>query len=1045
MDYRPVRVFLLTLFSLVVVAGTAHATNVVEGTSVSGAYVSMSCWNYSSYKYPWQSTTAGNSGAFTFDKDAKYGPCGSYYTGYDYTCKIYAYPNSTNSDYVSATSSEFTPSCNSTTTITLTHAQKNKTINVSLSDGVGAITSGITVYAYQQGGSYDYSYTSSISNSGVATLKAAAGKYYVGAYCTNYSDCDYSGYPSTYVTLVSSDTSASTTLTFKVNRSTLSIGVTNGANPISSVYVSAYTYSNDSSEYTSGKSSRVYVSGQTNSNGAVSLKVPAGTYTVYVSPPYGSSYASTSKEYTVGDAELLAITITLSSKNSPFTVAVKDENGTAISGAYVSGWTNDGGTYDSFWGQTSSSGVLTANGVEGRKYQVSAYYWSSYSSGVATSNICNYNTEGYQTAQASTSGVSLTFTFPICDHTLNFTAVDSSGAKISTVNYGWVEVKPASQSSSDTCYAGTGASLSSGAGSVKVRASTKYTATLYMWDSSYVAGDSVSVTSGASGNTSDVNLTLLKIDASIKGSFLDSKGNGISVSDVSYIYVYTTKDKVYRSCDVSSGSFTCNVSAGTWCLGYWVDYSSGYVSMSPGSSTQCHAVASGESLSKNLTLLKTGSIIVTVKDPAGSPSANTWVEATATSVADYGSKRDNYYYGQGCSTNSSGTCTIRVGASDEGVTYYVNAHTPYGILKDNNWTQPDEQSIAITAGGSGEVVLSFGQPDGQIKITIAQGSASLSTKALRHHSKGVLKSTGDSSGPTKGATVDIFSNSGAYATGITDDDATATLNCTVADDWYGVAYSIYGNTLYMSEATEITCKKTPSAEGETVGTAEITIKETATLPECQSKTFDASVATSLECTDGFSVSFPSAVLDSYGSNVSVSVSPALTPFKANERPATFYGYRVKATKVSTSEEIITLNGYATIIVPCSTTQLTSIGIELADTKCKYNDSSVDAYKDVACVHDTGSCKVTMTTNHLTDFIITGNGNLKGLDGTPEGVTPPEVGDTGSASSGSSGSCGCRTGSGPVDLPTALLGLLPFLPAFFLRRMYREKVRRDRRR
>jgi hypothetical protein len=359
----------------------------------------------------------------------------------------------------------------------------------------------------------------------------------------------------------------------------------------------------------------------------------------------------------------------------------------------------------------------------------------------------------------------------------------------------------------------------------------------------------------------------------------------------------------------------------------------------------------------------------------------------------------------------------------------------YGVLKERTWTQPDEQSVTIAAGGSGEVILSFGKPDGQIRVTIAQTSASLSTTALRHGSKGVLKASGDDANVLENATVDIFSNSGAYATGATDSNGTVTLNCTVADKWYAVAYHIFGNTLYMSEATEFTCKKIPSSERESVGTVDVGIKETATLPECQSRSFDASVATTLECTDGSTFAFPSAVLDSYGSTVTVNIDSVVTPFKANERPAFWLAKRVKATK-DTGEEIIKLNGYVTITLPCDSTQLTKLGLALTDCKCKYNDPSLDAYKDVPCVQSSSKCEVTITTNHLTDFVITGNGNLKALDGTPEGVTPTSPGDTGSsATGGNSGSCGCRAGSGPVDLPTVLFGLLPFLPAVFLRRMF----------
>lgn len=1029
MGYSSKIVGILTLFILVMAAVPARAVTIASGTSIASATVYLSCWNYTKQKYPWHSTTAKSDGTFAFSDSYYYGPCGTYYKGIDYTCKVSAYPPYGTSDYVMAYSSEFAIDCSNTTAITLVHEKKNKTIKVSITDGVGAITSGVSVYVSRSdGNSYDYSSTTTATN-GVYELKATKGKYYVSAYCTNYSNCDYSGYPNTYVALSESDSSASATLKFKLNKSSLAIAVSDGSKGIGGVYVSAYTYAGTSA-YTTGTSDYVYISGKTNSGGAVTLKVPAGTYTVWVSAPYESNYSSLSKEVTVGDAELLAVPVVLSSKSAKFTVTVKDENGNAITRANVSGWTNDSGTYDYFWGKTSSTGTFTANAVDGRKYQVGAYYWPPYENGIPTTNICNYNLEGYQTAKASASGVSLTYTFPLCDHTVSLKTVDSSGVLVDTSS-GWVEVKPAAQTSSDGYYAGTGATITNGKGSAKMRPNTKYTGKLSTWGTDYSAGDKVTFTTGASGGTSDVSLVLSKIDATISGSFIDSAGNAVSVKDTSYLYVYTTKDGNYRSCSTNQGTYTCDVSAGNWCLGYWVDYNSGYVSLSPGSSSQCYEVKSKDALKKNITLLKTGKILVTVKNPVGGIQANTWVEATASSVASYGTNKDNYYYGQGCVTGNDGTCTISVGASDSGTTYYVNAHTPYNIIKDNNWTQPDEQSVTLAAGGSAEVILSFGEPDGEITINLLETSATISAKHVGMV-KSVLKASGDDASVLENATVDIFSNSGAYATGATDSGGTAKLKCTVADKWYAVAYHIFGNYLYMSEATEFDCPKAGSADATS---KEVKIKQVASLPECQSKSFDASQATTLDCTDGFSVSFPENVLDSYGTNVSVTLAPVVTPFKSNMRPATFYGWRIKASKTDTNEEIITLNGYATITCPCDTSQLEKVGLTLAETQAKYYDSSQDAYKDVSCTQDTSSCKVTMTTNHLTDFVIAGNGNLKGLDGTPEGVIPsdPVSGGGDAASGGNSGSCGCRQGSGPVNLPTALLSLLPLVPIFFLRR------------
>lgn len=1006
-----------------------------DGNRLSNTSIYLSCYNYSAYKYPWQSTTTDSSGEYTFATSYTYGPCGSYYTGSSYTCVVSSSVYD-RSDYIAyVTGESFACDCAATRRSDLTHQRKTRTLRMTLSDGVGTINDGMTVNAYLQSGGSDYPSTTTATAAGVYDLKVATGTYYVYASCTNYQRCDYSGSPNMTVKVTESDTVVTATLTFQVNDSTLAVAVSNGSSGIANAWVSAYSYNNTTSSSASGSSTYVSVSGQTDSNGAVSLKVPAGTYTVYVSPPYPSSYVSTEQQVTVGKATLLAVSAVLASKNSTIVNKVVDGNGNAVSGVYVSGWVPSGDTHDYFWGQTGSDGTYTASAVSGLTYQVSAYYSPSYTSGVANSTVCNYNQEGSQSAKAGDSTVSVTFTFPICDHTVSMKTVDASGALLSTA-YGWAEVKPASQSSSDTYYSGVGASLSNGAGSVQVQAGTKYTASLYMWDANYVAGDDVSFTAGASKGTTDITFSLVAVDATISGNFVAANGTTISDADLTYMYVYATKGKSYRSCTASSGSYTCNVSAGDWCLGYWVDYNSGYVSQSPGTATSCYTVASKDALTKNLTLLKTGSIVVTVKNPVGTLQDNVWVEAKATSVEDYGDTSDNIYYGQGCVTNSEGTCTIHVGASADGTTYYLNAYTPYDILKENNWTQPSEQAVTVAEGGSAAVELSFGEPDGTVVIALEEGTAAISAPI-----KSVHKAAGDETSVVASATVDIFSNSGAYATGTTDDTGQVTLNCTVADTWYAAAYRIVSNALYMSEVTEITCTATPG-DAQT-----ISIRQAATLPECVSKTVDAGDTATFECTDGFSIAFPANSLGADGTNVSVSVAPTVTPSMAAYRPASFYGYSVTATKTATQEAIIALNGNATLVIPCNASQIEKVGLETADLEPCYFDTSNGSYKTIGeATTDDTECLVTMSVDHLTDFVIAGNGNLKGLDGTTDGVEPESQGGsddgTGSGASSATGGCGCRTTRGPLDARALLGGLLPFLPLLLLvvlRRRRRESM------
>lgn len=1010
-----------------------QGTVTANGSAVSNASVYLNCYNYSTYKYPYQYATTDSNGAFSMDTAgtkyssyyysssySDYGPCGTYYSGGSYTCAIQVYPPYGQYNVTSYKTSDFTPSCNSVRKETIALPLKDKKIKLTLTDGINVITSGITTYCYNQGGNYDYSNVTSASSDNIYTHSAVAGTYYCGGYCTNYSSCDYSGYPNVTVKLGANDTSVSGTLTFKANKSTLAVTVTNGTSSIANASVSAYSYGSGTSTYGTAYNDYVSVWGQTDANGAISLRVPAGTYTLSVWPPWqtsGNTYVSKTQEVTVGNAELKAISVVLQAKNSKINVAVVDGKGKAINGASISGWVNGGGSYDSFWGTTDSGGNYTAAVMEGLTYQVSAYYYPSSTSGSTNTNVCNYNLEGYQSVKAGASPVSISYTFPICDHTLSIKTVDSSGTQVTNAN-GWIEAKPTTQSKSDYYYAGVGTSLSSGAATLRVQSGAEYTVSLYMWDPTYVAGEDKRVTAGAADGSSDVQLTLETLDASIHGGYLDADGAPIADLMATYLYVYATKGKSYRSCTTTSTEFSCKVSSGDWCIGYWVDYNSGYVSTSPGTASTCHTITAGQSVAKNLTLLKTGEILVTVLNPVAAPQQSVWVEAKATSVGDYGKTDNYYYYGQGCMTNSEGKCTIAVGAAAAGTTYYVNAYTPYGIIKENNWTQPDEQKVTVTQGADVEVSLSFGHPDGSAVIALAEAAASISAPI-----KAVTKAAGESVSIIEGATVDIFSNSGAYATGTTDADGQVTLNCTVADTWYAVAYHVISNALYMSESTQVSCGK--EAKESAVG-----IKQVATIPECQSKTVNAGTASTFECTDGFSVAFPANSLATSGTNVSVTVAATVTPFMANLRPASFYGYAVNATKSDTGESIIALNGDATLIVPCNASQLDAVGLEETDLEACYYDNSQGAYKAVGNnVINAKSCIVTMSVDHLTDFVVAGNGNLKGLDGTPGGVEPTGTGETGG--SGATGGCGCRTAPGPVPWSAALGGLLSVLPLLLL--------------
>jgi hypothetical protein len=600
----------------------------------------------------------------------------------------------------------------------------------------------------------------------------------------------------------------------------------------------------------------------------------------------------------------------------------------------------------------------------------------------------------------------INFTYPTCDCTVTLNAVDSGGTVISSI-YGGVNAAPTTIATGEFWY-GIWGSISGGTGTMKVQSDVEYTFSPYVWDSSYVQGDDVKGT--CSNGAASVNLSMLALDATISGSYLDDAGSALSTDNYSYISVYSTKDRAYRSCTTSSDSYTCAVSSGRWCLGYWIDPSSGFASSSAGASTNCIDITSGSSTTRNLTLLRTGSISVSVLGADGNAKQNVWVEAAPYSNADRGANDYQYMYmSSGCMTDSSGTCTINVGASSAGVVYYLNAYIPYYMKSSENLLNPQEVSVTVTAGATVTAsALTFEKPDGTSVITVTQAAAATSLSFGKSASKSLINpDTSTSSSPAIGATVDCFSTSGGSFEAETDNNGVATCPCMTVDTWKAVAHNKVSNNLWMSEASDITC----TVEG---GAGSAAMSNVAILPEGKSVSVSdaSSMSLTLELSDGFSVYFPNGSLSNSAESVTCKADTTVTPFTANRRPASFYGYVVECQKDSTGASIVQLNSNATFTVPINQTQVENLGLSMTDVEMTYFSDSIGAYSVVDNGYTTDSTRLLITyqQNHMTSFTVVGNGNLAGVAGGEAGDGGNEYAADAAGSSG----CGCKVGARPAD-------------------------------
>ncbi len=955
---------------------------------------------------------------------------------------------------------------------TLTMEAKDKTISVSVVTMDGSpVSDDLTVYAQKQGGNWAYNWTDTAAEDGSYKLAVTEGHYTVGFYCAE-SDCSIAGDGMTTVDVSESDTTVPVTLKGIAADATLLIFVTAGGDAVPNAWVNVYSYNVSTGldseavalrtelkkmeEDGSGAAfeskdvqSMVISKGcQTDENGSCDMMVPAGTYSVsvYPSPDQPNFAPTTTKAIATADSTT-TVTVEMAEKSATIGGTVSDSSGNPVEGAWISCWSHNG---DWCGTQSDETGVFSCPAVEGWKYMCDATYWSDSSSGgsggssssdssgttdvssataltirsvaskaatsasssesedsssgsASGSTLCGYTSEGVQTVIASSEGDSVDFTFPRCDCLVTFTTTDSDGTLVPVS--GGVNGSP-----SDYSYWVWG-QIANGAGSMRVQSGEELTFSAFLWDENYVnEGDETATCS--SGSTS-VNFTMLPLNASISGSYVDGSGAPVSVTG-SYLNVFAMMGSSFRSCEAGDEGYSCNVSAGTWCLGYWVDPSSGYASSSPGSSSQCVTIADSESSSQDLTLLRTGTINVTAQNPDGTGRENVWVNAAPYSATEYGSNDYQHLYMEnGCITGGDGTCSIPVGASTEGVIYYLNAYIPNELKESESLMNPPEVSVTVTEGASVDAApMVFLEPDGSatLQLTFTDSAAALTIR------KSIINADASTASPVSNAKVDCFSPSGGFFHTTADENGLATCPCTTADTWKAAGYSDDTGTIYMSEVTDVTCS---ASSGTTTSLALI---EVADLPEpvTQTNSDPAENSTSLDSEDGASAFFPPSCLATSGS-VSCTMTPVVTPLTATLRPASFYGYNIECQD-GNGTAIVNLACDATICVPVNAEQTANTGSDINDVSFSYYDDSTGGYSSLSSATvDTNNNVICAQVDHLTEFSVVSNTNLAGLTAEGVGDDGNEVADTGDSGTGddagtgasaASGGCGCRMGGEP---------------------------------
>ena len=894
--------------------------------------------------------------------------------------------------------------------------EKSNILRVRIQDDSGAaVASGLTLYV--SGNSY-YSNSESLGAS-FRDFYVVPGTYYVSAWCTNWQLCDYSCITSQNITIEKGDAIKEVIIYAKKNNSVMR-GVVIGSDgiPLKDAYVSMNSYSS------SANSCYSYGYDQANSDGQYVIRVPAGNYTVWVSPPYnydsssGSSttpYASQQFSITLEASQSLAKNIVLERKDSFVAGFVKDGYGAGLNHSYVSGWRYEEGQNDWFSASSNADGSYRAQALKGR-YNMSAYYWDS--SDYRNSRISNCSNEGMVTIQAPASAVN--FTFSVLDHNLKIVPIDEQGNTVSDF-HGGASIRHQTEGEYNWCSRWVCLD-GSGCGTTSIESNSKLKAEVYSWGmgSGYdPVKTSINFTTGGVDGLTVLEIPVSKVDSKITGSIVDLAGNKVRGINTCYS-IYATRDNLWRYCSFSASESTyeCKVSSGKWCVNYRGDWYSGYGTFSPGAMTKCIDVPAGGTQTVDLVVLKAAYINVTAKDNQGK-AVRTWVEASPTSAGDENSTGEQWkYYNRGCYTDTNGKCQIGIGSNDTGVTYYLTAYRSWYDLQNDDITLPEEIPVTVKSGETVDASpLIFRKFDGILAIQAVIGSAATKTaKGLMKANPVINSDKSLNEEILEGVWVSCSSSLGGYSEVSTDADGKAELKCVSGDEWNCVGVNQVGSDLYISENAAATCVPLPEKT-----TVSIKMNLATTTPPTITQSWNAADSNSIKLSDNFSVSWPAASLADSGEVTCTIAADPFVAYQSNKRAACMYGHDVTC-KDADGNAITQLKSAVTICTPLCEDQLENIDLDSKDLQFAYFDTATGSYRNLDEVTINADEKLVCgKSDHFTEFVLVGNGNKNGLDGDKENAEE-ESDRTGEVGSGS----GVGGGGGGCDLVLNSKGpLFPF--------------------
>ncbi|MBI2589551.1 carboxypeptidase regulatory-like domain-containing protein [Candidatus Berkelbacteria bacterium] len=890
---------------------TGTVTNGSTGAGVAYAYYNLNNSNYSVYY-----------NGYT-DKDGKYG-IGSVPAG-TYTLRVSAPTiasgtSSSSTVYTSPTPATITIAASGVTTQNMSFASATKTISgrVVKSDGTGVNNANVWASSYGSsfGGGYGYA-SARTDSSGNFTFTVTGGTWQVGVSnndsTADWTICGSNNYQT--VSFATDTTTESKSITYTAT--TLSATITGTIVKPDGTAISQYGAS-----MSLQNTDNCWFSPSIDANGSFSVLVVPGTYTVsgWVSDNT-YSFPSVDK-FSVGASETKALgTITLTQKTDRIQGTVTDSSGNAISGASVNAWKDSGagGSYE--WanatsGSDGSYSLLVTPGT----WKVSS--WPSWSSG-STQDLV---TDGKPVVVTVTSGVVATqnFTFQRATNTVSGRILDADGNVVTSLS-GWVNANDGSQE-----YSGIGATVSSGTFTLKLPSGT-WEVSLSTWGSDYSAGDSKRVTFAGDNETQSLDLSLVRNDVTLQGTVYDEDGAKVTNT---WMNIYATKGNhgswQNASFDTNAGTYSIKVSAGTWRLGWWVNQSLGYSSGS-GQDVELTLTA-GETKTYDITLKKADS---TIRGRAtksnGDAMAWAWIAAD-TRDPNEKTKADSYYYSNGASTNQNGDYEMKVPAG----TYWVGGY----MWSGSGVINPKRVKVTVDASTPATVDLTFRDADASIQGNVRQG------------------------GSGTDAFVTAWAEDGGYSEANSSLIGIYGLSVSSGTKWHVKAIRKDGADIYKSPEKVIDLSSTKQ------GSVDLDLeKQSFTLPDTQSITFDPTKQQAISLDDGTALTIPANTIATSGT-VTLTAEPTVELAEEADAKPVSYGYEYNAIDQN-GTEITNFSGNITLETKYDEDWLEDANVQDEEELIVgYYDTTVGTWKELSnCTVNKDQDTVSCQTDHFTAFAL----------------------------------------------------------------------------